>query len=118
MTSEQEQPVRFELSAAPRGASVRLQFELWVGTYHELERLREEGGFKAKKDLLNNALTLLKWAMKHAEKGHVLAAVDRKSDKYFELQMPFLSHVARGLTMDWDAAAAAEVVKVELRSAS
>jgi murein L,D-transpeptidase YcbB/YkuD len=72
----------------------RLQFELSAEKLDEIDRLRREGGFENRKDLLNNAVTLLKWAMKHAEEGHAVAAIDEKSTKYFELQMPFLSHVA------------------------
>jgi len=72
----------------------RLQFELSPDKLHEIDRLRSEGGFENRKDLLNNAITLLKWAIKHAEEGHAVAAIDEKSDKYFELQMPFLAHVA------------------------
>ena len=72
----------------------RLQFELSAEKLAEFERLRQEGGFESRKDLLNNAVTLLKWAMKHAQQEHVIAAVDEKSKKYFELQMPFLSHAA------------------------
>jgi hypothetical protein len=72
----------------------RLQFELSAEKLDEFERVRQEGGFESRKDLLNNALTLLKWTMKHAQQGHVIAAVDEKSKKYFELQMPFLTHVA------------------------
>jgi hypothetical protein len=74
--------------------SQRLQFELSDEKLAEFEGLRKEGGFENRKDLLNNAVTLLKWAMRHAHAGHVVAAVDEKAEKYFELQMPFLSHVA------------------------
>lgn len=71
----------------------RLQFEISTEKLEEIERLRKEGGFESRKDLFNNAITFLKWAMSHAEAGHAIAAIDEKSDKYFELQMPFLSYV-------------------------
>lgn len=71
----------------------RLQFELSREKLEEFEQLRQAGGFETRKDLLNNAITLLKWAMKHAREGHVVAAVDERTQKYFELEMPFLSHV-------------------------
>ena len=71
----------------------RLQFELSSQRLEEFERLVHEGGFESRKDLLNNALTLIKWAMTHAKNGHAIAAIDEKSQRSFELQMPFLSHV-------------------------
>ena len=70
----------------------RLQFELTRDKLDEIERLRIDGGFDTRKDLLNNAMTLMKWALKHAEEGHAIAAID--GGKYFELQMPFLTHAA------------------------
>jgi len=72
----------------------RLQFELAADKLAEIERLQVEGGFENRKDLLNNAITLLKWALNHAKSGHAIAAIDGKSDKYYELQMPFISHVS------------------------
>jgi hypothetical protein len=72
----------------------RLQFDLSREKLEEIERLRVEGGFDTKKDLFNNAVTLIKWAIRHASDGHAIAAIDEGSAKYFELQMPFLAHVA------------------------
>lgn len=72
----------------------RLQFELSADKLSEIERMQNEGGFENRKDFFNNAITLMKWAIKHARDGHAIAAIDEKSEKYFELQMPFLSHVA------------------------
>jgi hypothetical protein len=76
----------------------RLQFELSQDKLEEFERLRMEGSFETRKELLNNALTLLGWAIRHAQVGHTIAAIDEKSGKSYELAMPFLTHAARNAT--------------------
>ncbi len=72
----------------------RLQFELSREKLDDIERLRIECGFETKKDLFNNAVTLLSWAARHARDGHAIAAVDNGDKRYFELEMPFLLHLA------------------------
>jgi len=82
-------------SREPQGSSVaRLQIELSRDKLDDIERLRIECGFDTKKDLFNNAVTLLKWAARHAKDGHAIAAVDNGEKRYFELEMPFLLHLA------------------------
>ena len=73
----------------------RLQFELSYDKLDEFERLRAEGGFETRKELLNNALTLLGWAIRHAEQGHAVVAMDDEAGKSYELQMPFLTYAAK-----------------------
>jgi len=75
--------------------SARLQFELSFDKLEEFERLRVEGGFETRKELLNNALTLMGWAIRHAHAGHSVAALDEKSGKSYELAMPFLEYAAK-----------------------
>jgi hypothetical protein len=75
--------------------AARLQFELSHEKLDEFDRLQMEGGFETRKELLNNALTLLGWAMRHVKDGHTVAAIDDKSSRFYELQMPFLTHVSK-----------------------
>jgi hypothetical protein len=74
--------------------NVRFQFELPGDRALEIERLMTECGIETKKDLFNNALTLLRWAVKETRKGHAIASVDEGSGKFRELQMPILAAVA------------------------
>ena len=69
---------------------VRLQFEMPEDKVAELEELMSETGVQTKKELINNALTLLKWAVRETRKGHAIASVDETNGKYRELQMPIL----------------------------
>ena len=73
--------------------TVRLQFDVPYDKVHEIQTLMEACGFETRKDLFNNALTLLKWVVRQAQKGSVIAAVDEKQEKYTELGMPFIEHV-------------------------
>ena len=73
---------------------VRIQFEMPEDKAKELEDIMTEYGVQTKKELFNNALTLLKWALKETKRGNYIASIDEKSGKYRELQMPILSHVA------------------------
>lgn len=72
----------------------RIQFEMPEDKARELDVLMSEIGVQSKKELFNNALTLLKWAIKETRNGNSIAAVNEKHGKYRELQMPILSHAA------------------------
>jgi hypothetical protein len=72
---------------------VRIQFEMPEDKAKELDALMNEIGVQTKKDLFNNALTLLKWAIKETKRRRSIASVDEKNGKYRELQMPALSNV-------------------------
>jgi hypothetical protein len=69
---------------------VRIQFELPKDKADELEGLMKETGVLTKKELFNNALTLLKWAIRETKRGNSIASVDETHGKYHELHMPIL----------------------------
>lgn len=73
----------------------RIQFELSEERLNELESLMEETGVRTKKDLFNNALTLLEWAIAERKAGRIIASVDEKENKYKEIVMPVLSAGSR-----------------------
>jgi hypothetical protein len=72
---------------------VRLQVELEPEKVRELEGMMEAGHVRTKKDLINSALTLLKWAMNEVKRGRIIASVDEKEDTYKQLVMPVLEAV-------------------------
>lgn len=55
----------------------------------------EQTGLTTKKDLFNNALTLLSWAIEEVANGNTIASVNEEENRYRVLQMPILTHVAR-----------------------
>lgn len=76
----------------PNAPTVRMQFETSQEKAAEIRRLTESCGFESQKELFNTAVTLLKWALRHAQDGHSVAAIDEAQGKYFQLEMPFLQH--------------------------
>lgn len=73
----------------------RVQIDLPQMRVEALDRLAQEAGLATRKDLFNNALSMLEWAVKHVRQGHVIAAVDPQADRMIELHMPFLSALER-----------------------
>lgn len=76
----------------------RIQLELADEKVKELEELMSQVGLKTKKDLLNNALTLLEWAVRERSQGRIIASVDEEDEKYKEIVMPVLQNVPVRLT--------------------
>lgn len=92
----------------------RIQIEIDEDQMNELERLRELGGLRTKKELLNNAFTLLKWAAKERAQGASVVSVNEKEGTYKELEMPFLENIAsaRSRIQALDSAAAKDTVSM------
>jgi hypothetical protein len=71
----------------------RIQFEMPESKVKDLEALMSESGTQTKKEIFNNALTLLEWAVKETKRKRVIASVDEGTATYNELHMPILSAV-------------------------
>ena len=76
-------------------ATTRIQIELAEGRAKELNDLMVRCGLATKKDLFNNAMSLLEWAIEEVEAGKVVAAVDRAEQRYEVLRMPILDTAAK-----------------------
>ena len=74
--------------------TIQFQMEIEERQLNELERLKEEGGCRTMKELMNNACSLLKWAAKVSRDGKEIWSVDEKGGHVSELAMPFLENVA------------------------
>jgi len=74
---------------------MRIQLELPEVQVQELKTLMQEAGFETYKEVFNNALTLLEWAINEQKTGKVIAAIDEQSEKYRVLVMPALERVAK-----------------------
>jgi hypothetical protein len=74
---------------------MRIQLELPDVQVQELKTLMQEAGFETYKEVFNNALTLLEWAINEQKTGKVIAAVDEQNEKYRVLVMPALERVAK-----------------------
>lgn len=75
--------------------NTRIQFDLTEEKAEELNRFMKEVHTSTKKELINNSLTLLKWAVNEVKQGRIIASVDENEQKYKEICMPVLSGVAK-----------------------
>jgi hypothetical protein len=78
----------------PKTKVIRLQIEIDEAQMRELESLAELSGVRTKKDLLNNALTLLKWAARQRMEGYSIQSVNQSEGIVKELEMPLLETLA------------------------
>ena len=72
----------------------RLQLDLTKEHLHELEALMKELGISTKKDLFNQAMTLLEWAVRERKAGRIIASVDEAHDQYKQVLLPAVERVA------------------------
>jgi hypothetical protein len=73
---------------------VRIQLDLDEKGLQLLDNLKSVMGVKTHKELFNNAVTLLDWAVRQRSNGYAIAALDEQNKTFRELQMPALEHVA------------------------
>ena len=71
----------------------RLQIDFDSEKMREIEALMKEAKVSTKKEFVNWALTLLKWAIKERRAGRIIASVDEAKDSYKELELPILSEM-------------------------
>jgi len=74
---------------------MRLNFEFSDDRVEELRALEAETGAESMKDLVNNAFSLLEWAVKETMDGNEIAAVNEKDETYRVLISPLLQRVAK-----------------------
>lgn len=78
----------------PGSDTTRVQLVLPTERVRMLDQLAAEAGVATRKDLFNNALALLNWAVREVRRGRVIASVDESAQRFTELQMPMLDAVA------------------------
>ncbi len=74
---------------------MRLNLELNSEQMASLKALQHRTGASTTKDLVNNALTLLEWAVDESAKGNEIAAVNESKETYRVLVTPLLQYASR-----------------------
>jgi hypothetical protein len=74
--------------------AVRLQIELSEEKVRQLEALLADTKLATKKELVNNALTLLTWAVRETKAGRRIVSIDEETKYYKEVLLPALEHPA------------------------
>ncbi len=73
---------------------MRFQIEISKDEAREWDELmKKASGIRTKKDLINNALTLLEWAINERGVGRTIASVDEKEMKFKEIVMPIFPSI-------------------------
>ena len=72
---------------------IRLQFEMPEEKLKELDQLVAATGASTRKEYVNHALTLFKWAVKEIREGKTIASID-EDESVTELVMPLLQNAA------------------------
>jgi hypothetical protein len=73
---------------------MRLNFELTDAQINSLKALQQRTGASSMKDLVNAALSILKWAVDETANGNDVAAINESDSAYRVLVTPMLQHVA------------------------
>jgi hypothetical protein len=71
----------------------RLQLELTEERMKYFDKLVVECGLRTRKDLFDNALTLLDWALEEIRNGNKIACVNQNDKRMELLRMPIFDHV-------------------------
>ena len=69
---------------------MRLNFEFSERRVADLKKLLDETDNETMKDLVNNAFTVLEWAVEESMAGNEIAAVNESEQVYRVLAMPIL----------------------------
>lgn len=83
--------VEKKLTNAPE--MTRIQFDLSEEKLRKLEDLMMQASIRTKKELIDNAFSLLAWAIRETAAGRVIASVDEQEQKYREIVLPVLENV-------------------------
>lgn len=75
-----------KFSNAP--AAKRFGFEITAERVKDIQALAESTGIATNRELFNNALTLLEWAVDEVKQGRTIASIDEQTGVYRELHMP------------------------------
>jgi hypothetical protein len=76
---------------------IRVQFDLIPSQVETLENLMTVCALDTRKDLVNNAITLLEWAVDQVRLGKEIVSLDREEKSYEVLRTPALMAAARSL---------------------
>ncbi|CAM2007544.1 hypothetical protein [Acanthopleuribacter pedis] len=73
---------------------IRIQYEISETNLKRIEELMKITGAETRKELFNNALTILGWAARNSQKGLAIGAINEENNTFRELQTPALEHAA------------------------
>lgn len=84
----------YDATSETRNMVSRFNIELPDDYRVIVEQLRQKAHLRNQKDVFENAIALLGWAVREASRGRVIASIDEKSQTYAEMHMPALMNVS------------------------
>jgi len=78
-----------DISPSKEQKNVRIQFDLPAEYHRELEKIMKKGDMESRRELFNNALTLLSWVVNEIEDGRSVGSLDEFQSDYKIIKMPF-----------------------------
>lgn len=72
----------------------RFQIDLTEDELRSIDRMGSLAGLRTKKDVILNAMTLLRWAAKEIMYGRTICSVDQRTGAVKEVELPALSIIA------------------------
>lgn len=76
---------------------MRLNFEFSEQRVGDIRKLLKETDTETMKDLVNNAFTILEWAVDETKAGNEIAAINEDEKVYRVLVTPILQRVSKAL---------------------
>lgn len=73
---------------------VRMQFDIRRTQANLIDRLVDTCGLSSKKELFNNSMALMKWAVEETRKGRRIASYDPHTDDVELVALPALDFMA------------------------
>ena len=72
----------------PRNHMIKIQLEFAPEKVSRIETLMQDCAIRTKKELFNNAIALLEWAVQERLKGNIIAAVDEEENRFKDVCLP------------------------------
>lgn len=72
--------------------NVRFQYEVSTDKAKVMDELMSKCDLSTKKELFDNAFTLLIWAIQESEKGNEIASISKDDNKLYILKTPAISN--------------------------
>jgi hypothetical protein len=73
----------------------RIQFDVTPAGSKVLKEIQIKTASSTRKDVLENSIALLEWAIDQVERGRIVGAFDEDKKTFHELLMPSLSRVKK-----------------------
>ncbi|RYZ74486.1 MAG: hypothetical protein EOP09_00355 [Proteobacteria bacterium] len=73
---------------------VRLQVDMTKERLDGIDKLVTITGMASRKELLDNALTLMAWAIRETRCGNLIASMNRSDNSFREVTMPCLHYAS------------------------